>query len=115
MKTEKKNSKKEQKESAPLATPTSQNKVNTRGRIFEGIVTKKFPTRVAIEIERILYIKKYERFYKKKTRIHARLPDSMANEINVGDYIKVQECRPLSKIIHFIVLGKASKTKEAKK
>ena len=30
----------------------------------------------------------------------------MANEINVGDYIKVVECRPLSKIIHFVVIEK---------
>ncbi len=25
-----------------------------------------------------------------------------------GDLIKVQECRPLSKIIHFVVLGKVN-------
>ncbi|MBU1129409.1 MAG: 30S ribosomal protein S17, partial [Nanoarchaeota archaeon] len=27
-------------------------------------------------------------------------------EINIGDLIKVQECRPLSKIIHFMVIEK---------
>ena len=80
--------------------------VSTRGRVFEGTVTKKFPKRVVVEFERTVYIKKYERFYKKKTRLHARLPDEMESEINIGDYIEIMECRPLSKIIHFIVLRK---------
>lgn len=80
--------------------------VGTRGRTFEGTVVKKFHKRVVIDFERTVYVKKYERFYRKKTRLHARLPDSMENEINVGDYIKIMECRPLSKIIHFIVIEK---------
>jgi small subunit ribosomal protein S17 len=78
--------------------------VGTRGRIFEGTVTKKFPKRVVIESERTVYHYKYERFFKKKTRLHARLPEGM--DINVGDYIRVRECRPLSKIIHFVVIEK---------
>ncbi len=71
MKTEKKNSKKEQKESATSATHLASSAIHTRGRIFEGIVTKKFPTRVVIELERIAYVKKYERFYKKKSKMQA--------------------------------------------
>ncbi len=80
--------------------------LKTRGRIFKGKVTKKFPRRVVIEFERLIYIRKYERYKKGKTKIHARLPSCMEDEINVGDYIKVQECRPLSKLVHFVVLGK---------
>jgi len=94
---------------------TSKLSVVTRGRTFEGFVTKKFPKRVVVEFTRTVFVPKYERFYMKKTRLHARLPDSMANEINVGDYIRVMETRPLSKIIHFIVVGKVEKSKEAKK
>jgi len=75
-----------------------------RGRTFEGTVTKKFLTRVAIEFERTVKVHKFDRFYKKKTRIHARLPAGM--DVQVGDYIKVQECRPLSKIIHHVVVEK---------
>lgn len=81
----------------------STEKVATRGRIFEGFVIRKFPKRVAIEFERTVFIRKYERFTKKKTRIHARLPDQMQDSIHIGDYIQVQECRPLSKMIHFVV------------
>ena len=75
--------------------------VGTRGRIFQGTVTKKFPTRVVIEFERIVYVPKYERFSKSKTRLHARVQKGM--NVEVGDYVKVHECRPLSKIIHFVV------------
>jgi len=59
------------------------------------------------------YLKKYERYSKSKTKIHARLPICMENRINLGDYIQVQECKPLSKIIHFVVIKKI-KRKEKK-
>ncbi len=75
--------------------------VGTRGRIFQGYVTKVFARRAVIEFERTVYVKKYERFLKDKTRLHARIPEGMA--VEVGDYVELQECRPLSKIIHFVV------------
>ncbi len=80
--------------------------LKVRGRIFEGKVTKKFKGRIVIEFERMIYSRKYERYFKSKTKIHAHLPSCMENEINIGDYIMVQECRPLSKIIHFVVIKK---------
>jgi len=80
--------------------------LRTRGRIFEGIVKRKFNTRIMIELERTVYVKKYERYKKSKIRIHARLPPCMEKSINIGDLIRVQECRPLSKIIHFAVIEK---------
>ncbi len=92
------------------------NKIPSRGRVFEGEVIRKFHKRIVIELERTVYVPKYERFYKKRTRLHARLPDNLSVEI--GDYIKIRECRPLSKLIHFIVIGKvksSSISKEIKK
>jgi small subunit ribosomal protein S17 len=80
--------------------------VGTRGRVFEGFVTKKFPKRIVVEFQRTEFIRKYDRFYKKKTKLHARLPESMESSINVGDYVKIRETRPLSKIIHFILVEK---------
>ena len=58
--------------------------------------------------------RKYERYYKKKTKLHAYLPLSLSEQINVGDLVKIQECRPLSKIIHFIVLEKIKSGENAK-
>ncbi len=85
-----------------------------RGRTFEGFVKKKFPKRVVIEFERTVYVPKYERFYKKKTRIHSRLLDSMEADVNVGDYVEVKECRPLSKLIHSVVIRVIRKAGETK-
>jgi small subunit ribosomal protein S17 len=87
--------------------------LKTRGRIFEGVVTRKFPRRIVIEFGRMIYIKKYERYAKSRTKIHARLPDCMKDSVNIGDYIRIQECRPLSKLIHFVVIEKV-KSKEEK-
>jgi small subunit ribosomal protein S17 len=97
---------------APLQKLTKEKRIGARGRVFQGNVIKKFPKRVVIEFERMVYVRKYERYTKTKTKIHARLPESMENKINVGDLIKVQECRPLSKIIHFIVIEKVKDVSE---
>lgn len=87
-------------------------KVKARGRVYEGRVTRKLPTRVTIELERMIYSSKYERYFKSRTKIHAHLPTCMENEIHVGDLIKIQECRPLSKIIHFVVIKKIKSGEE---
>ena len=80
--------------------------LKARGRVFRGTVIKKFPQRVVIEFERTVYVQKYERFSKSRTKLHARLSACLMNEINVGDYIEIMECRPLSKIISFVVMKK---------
>lgn len=88
--------------------------LKARGKTFEGTVTKKFQKRVVIVFERMVYVSKYERYKKSRTKIHARLPDCMADNINVGDYIKIMESRPISKIIHFVVVGKIRNKEETK-
>jgi len=77
-----------------------------RGRIFEGKVIKKFVGRVVISFERMFYVRKYERYEKRRTKLHARLPDCLRDEINIGDVIQIAECRPVSKIIHAVVVKK---------
>ena len=63
-KTEEKNS--PQKEKGKISCSDAKchlhGNIKVRGRIFEGRVTKKFPTRIAIEFERMIYNKKYERY-----------------------------------------------------
>lgn len=84
--------------------------VGTRGRTFKGTVTKKFAKRVVIELERTVFVQKYERFYSKRTRIHARIAEGM--DVNIGDTVLAQECRPLSKIIHHVVIKKITGDKK---
>jgi len=76
--------------------------LGSRGRTFQGKVIKKFVNRVVVEFDRTVKIVKYERFAKKKTKLHARIPEGM--DVAVGDYVQIRECRPLSKIIHFMVI-----------
>ncbi len=89
--------------------------LKTRGKIFKGVVVSKNNKRLAIEFERMIYIRKYERYAKTQTKIHARLPSCMEKDIQVGDLIKIQECRPLSKIIHFVVIEKLKDSQGVKK
>jgi len=86
--------------------------VGTRGRFFYGTIVKKFEKRVVVEFERTVKVHKYERFMRKKTRLHSRIPNGMI--VNVGDYVKVQECRPLSKITHSVVIEVLRKSEETK-
>jgi small subunit ribosomal protein S17 len=102
---EEKPKKKGKKKNIALATAT-------RGRIFQGLVTKKFEKRVVVEFKRTIYIQKYERYMKKNTKLHARIPENLDPQI--GDLIKVQETRPLSKITHFIVTEITKPSTESK-
>tara|TARA_Y100000310_G_C20604666_1_gene774882 strand:+ start:74 stop:463 length:390 start_codon:yes stop_codon:yes gene_type:complete len=78
--------------------------VPLRGRKFQGTVIRKFGNRVTIEFERTRLIRKYERYIKTKTKMHARVLEGL--DVEIGDYIQVQECRPLSKILHHVVVKK---------
>lgn len=86
--------------------------LSARGRSFKGIIKKTVGRRAVIEFERFVRHKKYERYAKAKTRLHAHMPDCLAQKIKVGSMVKVTECRPLSKIIHFIVVDIVGETKE---
>jgi small subunit ribosomal protein S17 len=108
---ERKNERKEKKEKRAGAICDDKKcpihgSLKVRGRIFEGRVIKKFKNRVAVEFERMIYVRKYERYKKSRTKIHAHLPACMENDIQIGDLIRIQECRPLSKIIHFVIIKK---------
>ncbi|HTX60976.1 MAG TPA: 30S ribosomal protein S17 [Methanobacterium sp.] len=74
-----------------------------RGQILEGIVTSDKAERT-ITVERSFYkfIRKFERYEKRKNKIQVHKPDCI--ELNVGDAVKIAECRPLSKTKHFVVI-----------
>jgi len=106
---------KKNQEQKILANAKDEKRIGTRGRTFEGVITKKFPKRIVIEFERMIYVRKYERYARLKTKIHARLPENMEDKVKVGDFIRVHECRPLSKIIHFVVIEKLKDAAEVGK
>ena len=82
----------------------------TRGRTFVGkVISTKMTKTVNVEWERRSYLYKYERYQTERSRVKAHNP----TEINaqVGDTVRIAECRPLSKTKKFIVIEKM----EAKK
>ena len=83
----------------------SQEGIATRGAVLEGVVVSdKMMKTVTVKTEYIVKVPKYERMKRRHTRIKARNPP----EINakVGDFVKIAECRPLSKTVHFVVIEK---------
>ena len=74
-----------------------------RGQVLEGIVTSNKAERT-ITVERSFYkfIRKYERYEKRKSKIQVHIPDCI--QVNVGDAVKIAECRPLSKTKNFVVI-----------
>jgi small subunit ribosomal protein S17 len=88
-------------------------KLKMRGRTFEGEVVKVLPGRVTIQFERMIRLPKYERYEKRRTKMHARLTDCMQDQVAVGDLIEISETRPISKMIHFVV-SKVVRKKEVK-
>lgn len=79
------------------------NKLKTRGRVFEGTVIRKLPNKITIEMERMFKIPKYERYEKRRTKIHARYSPCMKDMFEIGDLVEVSETRPISKTINFVL------------
>ena len=76
------------KEEKPTQKTRGNEKIIARGRLFEGTVTKKFPKRVVIEFERTVFVPKYERYARKRTRVAAHIPDGMS--VNVNDTVEIK-------------------------
>ena len=76
--------------------------LKTRGRTFQGKVTSaNMQKSITIEIERSFLIKKYQRYEKRYTKIKAHNPECL--NAKKGDLVEIEECRPLSKTIAFVV------------
>lgn len=81
----------------------SHGSISTRGRSFVGDVTNvNIHKTITVEWPRQFYLKKYERFEKRRTRIKAHKPDCI--EVEVGDKVKVMETRPIAKTKNFVVV-----------
>jgi len=78
--------------------------LSVRGQVFEGIVASAKAERT-ITVERSFYkfIRKYERYEKRKSKINVHKPDCF--NVKVGDSVKIAECRPLSKTKNFVLVG----------
>ncbi len=74
-----------------------------RGRIFHGtVITDSFHKTVKVEWPRQYYLKKYERFEKKRSRVKAHNPPCI--DAKKGNKVKIMECRPISKTKNFVII-----------
>jgi len=75
-----------------------------RGQLFEGIVSSiGMAKSIIVELQKVRYMAKYERYEKRTSRIAAHLPSCMG-DLSVGDRVKIMECRPISKTVSFCVV-----------
>jgi len=80
-------------------------KLSVRGiQLDVQLVTKKMQNTVVVRREKLHYIHKYQRFEKRTTRMFAHLPPCV--DADIGDMVRIMECRPLSKGTHMVVLGR---------
>jgi len=79
--------------------------LSIRGEILTGaVVSTRAKGMVVIERTLIKQVKKYKRYMRVRRKLHAKLPKCL--DVQVGDEVRVAECRPLSKTISFVIIEK---------
>ncbi len=74
-----------------------------RGQVITGnVVSDRMEGSVVVGREYLHYIKKFNRYEKRRSSIHAHNPPCI--NARVGDRVKIAECRPISKTKHFVVV-----------
>jgi small subunit ribosomal protein S17 len=77
--------------------------LSVRGQILDGtVVSDKTARTVVVQREYLKYVPKYERYEKRRAKLHAHNPDCVAAKM--GDRVSIAECRPLSKTKSFVVI-----------
>lgn len=80
--------------------------ISVRGRVLHGrAVSLKAKGLAVVQREYYHYVRKYSRYEKRRSRIHAHLPSCIS--LKDGEEVVVAECRPISKTVSFVVVGRA--------
>jgi small subunit ribosomal protein S17 len=78
-------------------------KLSVRGQVLDGVVVSdEMSNTVVVMRESVKRNQKYERYEKRRTKIHVHNPPCLAAKS--GDRVKIAECRPLSKTKSFVVV-----------
>jgi len=85
--------------------------LKVRGAIITGtVISAKMHRTVIVRHDYLFYVRKYKRYEKRHTKIHAHNPPCI--NAQEGDVVIVGETRPLSKTVHFVVLGVVKRAEE---
>lgn len=78
-----------------------------RGKVTKGVVVSKTSRNtVIIRQDYVQFIKKFQRYERRNSRLACHLPECLRNDIELGDLVRVGESRKISKTKAFIVLDK---------
>lgn len=79
--------------------------LSIRGQIITGVVSSnKMKNSIIVKKEFSRYVPKYERYEKRTSTYAAHCPPCI--KTNIGDRVRIAECRPLSKTISFVTIEK---------
>lgn len=77
--------------------------LSVRGQVIEGTVASTAMDRsVVVEREYDVYVPKYDRYMKRRSRVPAHVPGVL--DPQEGDTVRIAECRPLSKTKSHVVV-----------
>ncbi len=80
-----------------------------RGRMLEGtVISAKMDKTVVVRRDYLNYSPKFKRYERRHSHIPAHSPPCLSAK--EGDWVKIAECRPISKTVSFVVV----ETKEKK-
>ncbi len=74
-----------------------------RGQVITGkVVSDKMTGTVVVKRDYLHYVRKYKRYQKRSSTLHAHNPPCI--NAHTGDTVRIAECRPLSKTKTFVVV-----------
>ena len=76
--------------------------IKVRGKILTGKVVSLSRQTIVIQREYLSKVKKYNRYERRRSKVHAHLPPCV--EAKEGDIATIAECRPLAKTVSFVVV-----------
>uniref|UniRef100_A0A7C5TKA5 Small ribosomal subunit protein uS17 n=1 Tax=Ignisphaera aggregans TaxID=334771 RepID=A0A7C5TKA5_9CREN len=78
--------------------------ISVRGALIVGKVAKaRMHNTAIVEREYLVWIRKFKRYERKRSRIHAHNPPCI--NAKEGDVVLIGETRPLAKSVSFVILG----------
>jgi small subunit ribosomal protein S17 len=79
--------------------------LSVRGQIITGVVfSTKMQNSIVVKREYMHYVQKFERYEKRTSKYTAHCPPCL--KVNIGDKVRIVECKPLSKTVSFVTVEK---------
>lgn len=79
--------------------------LSVRGRVIEtDVIADRMDKTVTVERSQLELNRKYKRYGRSSTRMHAHNPPCI--DVKTGDRVRIGECRPISKTVSFVVIEK---------